>query len=145
MHNKKLTTAGILSLLSSLSSIGVNGFVWLIITAFVGLGKSLSGSQENSTSGDFAIVIIASIIVVSFVLFVLSILILAKNKRSTLNNFWLIVYTLILVIVVILNIICIFLTLASGIVIMYVIFALINLLAVIFTIAAIRKTSTNIQ
>lgn len=141
MKSGKVKSASILTLITSIFSMGFNGFMWFIISVFVGLGESLGGSSNN----DAKLLTNIMLLVVGFSLiaFILSIVMLVKNSRDTLNKFVLIFFAVVLTFLMIFNIICLIKTLQSWALVLYAIFVVINLISLMLVFAAILKKQKN--
>ena len=141
MNSGKVKSASILTLITSIFSMGFNGFMWFVVSIFVGLGESLGGSSNN----DAKLLTNIMLLVVGFSLiaFILSIVMLVKNSRDTLNKFVLIFFAVVLTFLMIFNIICLIKTLQSWALVLYAIFVLFNLISLMLILAVVFKKTKN--
>jgi len=143
VRSKKITTAGILALLTGLFSAGFNAILWLVITMFVGIGESLSGA--SNADGRLIAGIMIFLAISSFVMFVLSIAVLIKNKKNNIGKVFLIVFAVVLTMLVVVNVFATIKMIGSWAILIYLICGLINLIALVLTILSVVKFSKSAE
>jgi len=132
---KKVLSSSIITLVVSILSVFLNGFLGFIFFLTLDIANSLGGEVQNANATLISIMLVA-LMILSIINIIFAISTLIRLKRNTLNNLWAV--TISLIITIVLNIVLAILIASTWAIIVYVICAGVYIISAILLLISFK-------